>query len=260
MHAGREGIIRPKGLEKERERSWINEWTKGTKELIWALQVLNTPLHILQHHWSRSESDFPRGAKFSFLRSLNGQEHTENVLSWLLLKAIDCISGQAALVTVEPACFSSLPPSIKWALLIKLSSHLIKSQIIVILMNLNCFWVRQKLPLKQPPSCGTANQIQLYLLEWIVTMAPLLQPPSNEVDGSKCIWIGWKEVTRGLNIQIQIFKRQSHNFPASCSTLWSNLSCVAFSRAEMTSLHLWIQGCSDTHSKSSGRFLLLRTP
>lgn len=136
------------------------------------------PCHVLQHHWSRSGSDFLSRAKFTFLRSCNCQARTQKVLSWLFEKAIYyyCISGQAALVTVEPACFSTLLPTIKWALLIKLSSHLIKSQIIVILMNLNCFWVRQKLSLKQPPSCCIANQIQLYLLEWIMTMASLPQP------------------------------------------------------------------------------------
>lgn len=141
------------------------------------LFVLDIPLlYILQHHWSRSESDFLSRAKFTFPGSLDCQEHTQNVLSLLLPKSIHCISGQAAWVTVEPACFSSLPPTIKWALLIKLSSHLIKSQIIVILMNLNCFWVRQKLSLKQPPSCCTANPIQLYLLAWIIARA-LLPPP-----------------------------------------------------------------------------------
>ena len=38
-----------------------------------------------------------------------------------------------------PACLSFLPLTIKWALLIKLSSHLIESQLTVILMNLDCF-------------------------------------------------------------------------------------------------------------------------
>lgn len=46
------------------------------------------------------------------------------------------ISSQA---TMDPACLSFLPLTIKWALLIKLSSHLIESQITVILMNLDCF-------------------------------------------------------------------------------------------------------------------------
>ena len=50
--------------------------------------------------------------------------------------------GGAALATMELACLSFLPSTITWALLIKLSSHFIESQIIVILMNSNCFWVR----------------------------------------------------------------------------------------------------------------------
>lgn len=44
----------------------------------------------------------------------------------------------------------------------------------MILMNLSCFWVRQKQSLEQQPSCYIANQIQLYFLEWIITIIPIL--------------------------------------------------------------------------------------
>lgn len=73
------------------------------------------------------------------------------------------------------SCLSLLPSTIKWALLIKLSSHFIESQITAILMNSHCFGVRWCSHWRSHLSAMPliANRIQLHLLVWMPTTGPI---------------------------------------------------------------------------------------
>lgn len=109
--------------------------------LIWDLHFGHPGVNPQPHH-PRSKFNFLSRAKFTYFRLFLCQRSAQSSLCWLVQKACPAFQGKAAVATMETVCLRFLPSTIKWALLIKLSSHLIESQIIVILMNLNCFWVR----------------------------------------------------------------------------------------------------------------------